>query len=162
MMIHDITEIAGRDKARKRVGRGRGSGSGKTSGRGHKGASSRSGHADKRGYEGGQMPFLRRIPKRGFSNHPFRREFHIVNLKAIAQAFEAGASIDSAALAGKGLIPDTDRPVKILGEGDLTKAVTITVDRVSASARAKIEGCGGSIAILPRRKWTRQGIKELA
>lgn len=162
MMIHEITQIAGRSKARKRIGRGRGSGSGKTSGRGHKGEGSRSGYSRKPAYEGGQMPFPRRIPKRGFSNHLFRRDFHIVNLKAIEQSFDAGATVDAAALIDKGLVPNADHPVKILGEGELSKVVNITADRVSASARTKIEGAGGSITIVPQRKWTRQGVKEIA
>ena len=161
MMIHEITEQVGRSKSRKRIGRGHGSGSGKTSGRGHKGAGSRSGYSSKAGYEGGQMPFARRIPKRGFSNHPFRREYHVVNVKALELAFEAGATVDAAALVEKGLIRDTRQPLKILGEGEVTKALNVTADRLSGSATSKIEAAGGTVNVIPRTKWTRYGIKEL-
>lgn len=160
MMIHEITEQVGRDKARKRIGRGHGSGTGKTSGRGHKGAGSRSGHKNKAGYEGGQMPFARRIPKRGFSNHLFRRDHHVVNIKSLEAAFEAGATVDIAALVDKGLVRDTQQPLKILGEGELTKALNVTADRLSASATSKIEAAGGSVTVIPRTKWTRQRAAE--
>ncbi len=96
-MIHEITEKIGKYKARKRIGRGRGSGTGKTSGRGHKGAGSRSGYSRRPSFEGGQTPYFRRIPKRGFSNAAFRTEFHIVNVAALQDRFEAGANVDAAA-----------------------------------------------------------------
>ncbi len=155
MMIHEITEQVGRYKTRKRVGRGRSSGVGKTSGRGHKGAGSRSGHKHRAYFEGGQMPFARRIPKRGFTNHDFRTLFHIVNLKSIDARFEAGAAVDADALVAAGLIRDAGCPVKVLGEGELTKKIDVTAAKFSASARAKIEAAGGTVNELEKVKWTR-------
>lgn len=155
MMIHEITEKVGRYKARKRVGRGESSGAGKTSGRGHKGAGQRSGTSYRPYFEGGQMPFTRRIPKRGFSNAAFRREFHVVNLKAIDQRFDDGAEVDAAALVKAGLIRDTKLPVKVLGEGELSKKLNITAAKFSASAKSKIEASGGSVVEQVRTIWTR-------
>jgi len=156
MMIHEVTSKVGKYKARKRVGRGRGSGLGKTSGRGHKGAGSRSGHSHRAYFEGGQMTFVRRIPKRGFTNADFRTLYHVLNTKSLNKAFDDGAAITPEALAEKGLIRDTKLPVKILGEGDVTKKFTVTAAKFSASAKKKIEDAGGSITEVRKKKWTRQ------
>lgn len=155
MMIHEITEKVGQYKARKRVGRGRGSGVGKTSGRGHKGSKSRAGYSEKIGYEGGQMPYFRRIPKRGFSNAVFRTDYQLINVSEIEKSFESGATINAETLAHAGLIRDRSMPVKILGNGDLTKKVTITADKFSASAKQKIEASGGTVTQIVKKKWTR-------
>lgn len=146
MMIHDITEKVGAHKKRKRIGRGEGSGFGKTSGRGHKGAKSRSGYKRRASYEGGQRPFFQRFPKRGFSNIRFRKHYHLVNVKALEELFEDGATIDCAALAAKGVVRDTNLPLKVLGEGDLTKKFTVTAAKFSGSAKQKIESAGGTAA----------------
>ena len=155
MMIHEITEKIGRYKTRKRVGRGQGSGHGKTAGRGHKGAGSRAGYKRRPYFEGGQMPFVRRIPKRGFSNARFRRLFHIVNVKALEARFDDGAELDAGVLAEAGIIRDTKLPLKVLGEGELTKKFNVTAEKFSASARAKIEAAGGTTREIARSKWER-------
>ena len=157
MMIHEITEKVGKYKSRKRVGRGRGSGHGKTCGRGHKGAGSRAGFSRKAGFEGGQMPWFRRVAKRGFSNVQFATEYQIVNLIALSKQFESGAEIDREALIDAGLIRDDDsKLVKILGVGDAGSKWSITADRFSKSAREKIEAAGGTVNVIERKKWTRQ------
>lgn len=155
MMIHDITEKTGKYKARKRIGRGHGSGSGKTSGRGHKGAGSRSGYSRRPSFEGGQMQYFRRIPKRGFSNADFRTVYHIVNLAALEERFEKGATVDATALVEAGLIRNFKNPVKILGNGDLTIALQVTADKFSGSAVKKIEAVGGSVTCIVKKKWKR-------
>jgi large subunit ribosomal protein L15 len=158
MMIHDITEKVGKHKARRRVGRGRGSGVGKTSGRGHKGAASRAGFSRRPYFEGGQMSFVRRMPKRGFSNVQFRTNYHVVNLKTLQERVEDGATVDAKSLAAAGIIRDAKLPLKILGEGELTKKLTITAARYSEAAKAKIEKAGGTANEEPLMKWTRQGV----
>ncbi|MFK7959961.1 MAG: 50S ribosomal protein L15 [Phycisphaerales bacterium] len=155
MMIHEITEKVGKYKARKRVGRGRSSGTGKTSGRGHKGAGSRSGNSYRPYFEGGQMSFTRRIPKRGFTNAQFRTDYHIVNVKMLNQRFDDGATVDPDALVAARLIRDTKMPVKILGEGELSKKLSVTAAKFSASATSKIEAAGGSCTVVATEKWTR-------
>ncbi len=152
MMIHEITEKAGRYKARKRIGRGRGSGHGKTSGRGHKGAGSRAGHSRKPAFEGGQMPLFRRIPKRGFSNHAFMKHFWIANLGDIVahESFAKGGDVTPKSLIEAGLIRDTKRPLKVLGglgEGQTSLSVklNVTAAKVTASAKKLIEDAGGSV-----------------
>lgn len=144
-MIHEITEKVGAHKRRKRIGRGEGSGHGGTSGKGHKGALSRAGWNSRPSYAGGATPFSRRFPKRGFSNQGFRALFHIINLKAIEQAFEAGETVDIESLAKRHLVPDTTLPLKVLGEGELTKKVTIEAQRFSASAKSKLEKAGATV-----------------
>ncbi|MFO0874979.1 MAG: 50S ribosomal protein L15 [Phycisphaerales bacterium] len=155
MMIHDITEQVGRHKARKRVGRGRGSGHGKTSGRGQKGATSRSGWSFKAAYEGGQKPFAQRMPKRGFSNVQFATEYHVVNLKALEARCENGSDVTVESLAKLGLVRDARLPLKVLGEGDLTKQLKVTAAKFSASAKAKIEKAGGAVNEVVRATWKR-------
>ena len=159
MMIHEITCTVGRYKSRKRVGRGPGSGNGKTAGRGHKGAGSRSGHRHRAYYEGGQMSWVRRLPKRGFTNAPFKTRFHVVNLRDLEARFDKGAEIDAAALAEAGLIRDAKLPLKVLGEGSLTKAVTVTAAKFSKSAKAAIEAAGGTVNEKPITKWMRDRTK---
>ena len=154
MMIHEITEKVGRFKARKRVGRGEGSGNGKTAGRGHKGAKSRAGYSRRASYEGGQLPWFQRFPKRGFSNAAFKKHYHVVNLKVIEERFDDGAAIDLESLAAIRLIRDTQLPLKILGEGELTKKFTVTAAKFSSSARKKIEAAGGTCTEAVRKPST--------
>jgi len=153
MMIHQITAQAGKYKKRKRVGRGPGSGTGKTCGRGHKGAGSRSGATGsiRAGSEGGQMPLFRRWPKRGFSNAAFRKHFAIVNLKAIEARFDDGAEVNAQTLAEVGLIRGLKLPVKILGEGQLTKKLNVTAAKVSEAAKEKIAKAGGTVNLIVRK-----------
>src|SRR5471032_2884072 len=127
MMIHDVTIVAGKKKRRKRIGKGIGSGSGKTAGRGTKGAGSRSGWTGsiRASREGGQMPLFRRVPKRGFSNFKFRVEFAVINIRTLASRFEDGATITPEALVKAGLIANTKAPVKILGDGDISKKLKV-------------------------------------
>ena len=141
--LSNLSPNPGSRKPRKRIGRGQGSGRGKTATRGHKGYKARSGSSIKPGFEGGQMPLQRRIPKRGFNNI-FRKEFGIVNVQDL-ESFEAGTKIDRAALVDAGLVAKKFQLVKVLGNGDLTKALTVTVDKLSESARKKIEAAGGTI-----------------
>jgi large subunit ribosomal protein L15 len=143
-MIHEITPLAPKNDLPKRKGRGESSGMGKTSGRGNKGAKARVGKYVKRGHEHGQTPIFRRLPKRGFSNADFARHHHIVNLLDL-ETFDAGSTIDSIVLHEKGLIPDTKHPVKILGEGKLTKKLTITASRFSKSAFAALTEAGATM-----------------
>lgn len=142
-MIHDITAGSLRNKLRKRKGRGESSGHGKTSGRGTKGSKARVGTYIKRGYEGGQTPIFRRFPKRGFSNFDFARRFSIVNLEALNH-FKSGATVDAAALREAGLVPNDSLPVKVLGEGELKKKLTVQASWFSKSAHEKIVAAGGS------------------
>jgi len=144
MMIHDITEKVGSHKRRKRIGRGEGSGFGGTAGRGHKGAKSRAGYKRRPSYEGGQRPFFQRFPKRGFSNIRFRKHFHVVNVKVLEELFDAGAEITCQVLAEKGVVRDTTLPLKVLGEGDLSKKFDVKAAKFSGSARQKIEAAGGT------------------
>jgi large subunit ribosomal protein L15 len=142
-MIHDITSAAPRNKRSQRKGRGESSGRGKTCGRGNKGSKARVGKYIKRGYEGGQTPFFRRVPKRGFSNDDFERRFHIVNL-ADLDRFEDGTIVDAAALIEAGLVPDDKQPVKILGEGEVSKKLTVVAGWYSRSAHQRITEAGGT------------------
>ena len=145
MDLSSLTNVAGARKRGKRVGRGCGSGMGKTCTRGNKGQNARKGHKQKLGFEGGQRPLVRRLPKRGFNNFEFRAEALGVNVSTLEKLFNAGDEITVAALAAKGL-SDNKRPrVKILGNGELTKKFTVKVP-CSASAKAKIEAAGGSVA----------------
>lgn len=143
MMINDILSRARRNKTRKRVGRGPGSGSGKTSGRGHKGCKSRSGGGTRLLTEGGQMPFFRRIPKRGFSNAEFRTEYQVVNVSTLNDRFDDGAKVTLTDLEEAGLIHDAAKPVKILGNGEITKKLEVQAMRFSAQAAEKITKAGG-------------------
>ncbi len=135
----------GANKAPKRVGRGSSSGLGTTAGKGNKGQQSRSGGKTYVGFEGGQMPLYRRIARRGFSNEPFKREFSIFNLKQLEEKYADGETVDCASLKAKGLLTKSGTEIKVLGDGEITKKLTVTVDKVSASAKAKIEKAGGTV-----------------
>lgn len=143
LTLDNLSPKAGSRKQRKRVGRGPGSGSGKTSARGQKGYKSRSGSGIKPGFEGGQMPLQRRLPKRGFKNI-FKQRYGIVNLKDL-DCFDDGARVDRQSLLEKGLIAKKDELVKILGQGELSKKMIFAVDKISATAREKITSAGGTI-----------------
>lgn len=150
MMIHEITEQAGKNRKRKRIGRGQGSGWGKQAGRGHKGAGSRRGHSTLFQFEGGQMPYFRRMPKFGFSNANFTVRFWTVNLREIAnhEAFSGGGDVNTQSLVKAGLVRDDSRDIKILGAvGDdgLKVKLNVEVNRVTDGARKHIEGAGGSV-----------------
>ena len=147
MELHDLHPAKGAKKTRKRIGRGPGSGTGKTAGKGHKGQKSRSGYSRRYGFEGGQMPLVRRIPKRGFTNI-FRLEFQVVNLRDLDRSFADGEAVSVEALVEKGLVRGGKRPVKVLGDGDLTKKLTVQVHKFSASAKAGIEKAGGSCEVV--------------
>jgi large subunit ribosomal protein L15 len=146
MDLSNLKPSAGSTRNRKRVGRGQGSGLGKTAGRGHKGSKSRSGGSTKVGYEGGQMPLHRRLPKRGFHN-PFRTEYEVVNLSALT-AFEAGSVVDPATLRAARLVRDTNRPVKILAKGSIDRKLTVKAQAFSGAAREAIEAQGGEVEVL--------------
>lgn len=142
--LHDLKPAPGSHRDTKRLGRGPGSGTGKTAGRGGKGSSARTGYKRKRGFEGGQMPLHRRIPKRGFKNFT-RVEYQVVNVRDLAGLEGA---ITPETLKAVGLVATLGRPVKILGDGDLTGAVTVSAHAFSASAREKIEAAGGTVTVL--------------
>jgi large subunit ribosomal protein L15 len=142
MLNHEITSIAGKHTRRRRVGRGTGSGHGKTCGRGHKGSGSRAGSTSVSLYEGGQMPLFRRMPKRGFNNYKFAKRCEIVNVCQL-ERFEDGASIGIEQLSGAGLIDSIKSKVKILGKGDLTKKLQVTAHKFSKNAEQKIAASGG-------------------
>jgi large subunit ribosomal protein L15 len=152
MRLNDLRPAKGSNKSRKRVGRGPGSGHGKTSGKGHKGQHARSGGGKRAGFEGGQMPLYRRLPKRGFLPYGGKTEYAIVNLKDLG-VLPAGSTVDPNALVKAGLIKRSGRSrVKILGDGEVPHALTVRAHAVSASARTKIEGQGGRVEILPEKE----------
>jgi large subunit ribosomal protein L15 len=146
MSLTNLRPPQGAKHSKKRVGRGQGSGNGKTAGRGHKGAKSRSGFKHKRGFEGGQMPLHRRVPKRGFHN-PFRVEYSVVNLDALAERFDAGAEITPELLRERGLVRAAGR-VKVLARGDIGKALTVRAHKFSGKAAEKIAAAGGKAEVL--------------
>lgn len=143
MKLHELSPARGSKRAKKRVGRGPGSGRGKTAGRGHKGQRSRSGNSLRRGFEGGQMPLVRRVPKRGFTNI-FRQEYEIVNLSRLA---ELEGEVTPELLSGKGWIRP-GRPLKVLGGGEISTALNVSAHKFSATARRKIEAAGGSCRVI--------------
>jgi large subunit ribosomal protein L15 len=149
MNLSNLRPPNGATHSKKRRGRGQGSGNGKTAGRGHKGAKSRSGFKHKRGFEGGQMPLHRRVPKRGFHN-PFREEFEIVNLDTLGSRFDVGVEITPELLRERGLIARIER-VKILGRGEIDKALTVRAHRFSGKAAEKIAAAGGKAEVLETR-----------
>ena len=146
MDLSNLRPAAGSTKNRKRVGRGQGSGLGKTAGRGHKGSKSRAGGSTKVGYEGGQMPLHRRLPKRGFFN-PFRKEFEIVNLSSL-NAFDADSTVDPEALRKAGLARNPKLPVKILAKGEIDRKLIIKAHAFSGAAKAAIEAQGGQAEVV--------------
>ena len=145
MKLHDLQTNPGAKHRRKRLGIGESSGLGKTSGRGHKGQKSRSGGGVRPGFEGGQMPLHRRLPKKGFSNVQFAPKVAVVNVAQLNAKFEDGATITEDTLRAAGLINGRYDAVKVLGNGELERKLTVSVDAVSASAKAKIEKAGGTI-----------------
>ncbi len=146
MELHNLTPKPGSRKDRKRVGRGPGSGSGKTAGRGHKGQLSRSGHTHRRNFEGGQMPLVRRLPKRGFTNI-FRKEFAIVNVGQL-ERFPAGAEITPDVLLAEGIVSQLRDGVKVLGDGALSRKLTVRAHRFSKKAQVAIEAAGGTCEVI--------------
>jgi large subunit ribosomal protein L15 len=145
--LHNLRPAPGAVRERKRVGRGPGSGLGKTAGRGEKGQKSRSGFSQRPGFEGGQMPLYRRVPKRGFNNARFRREYAAVNLEKL-ELFEAGTIVTPEVLLKRGIIKKLKAGVKILGKGELTKALTVRAHKFSAKAQERIAGLGGKAEVL--------------
>jgi large subunit ribosomal protein L15 len=146
MRIHDLSSGDVPRKGRKRVGRGTGSGHGKTSCRGHKGQNSRSGGGVRPGFEGGQMPLQRRLPKRGFANI-FKKEYTLINISNLNR-FEPETLLDIEALKNAGMVKSLKEEVKLLGDGEISHPIVIKVHKVSKSARAKIEAAGGKVEIL--------------
>ena len=147
MDLSNLKPPKGAKHSKKRIGRGQGSGNGKTAGRGHKGAKSRSGYKFKRGFEGGQMPLHRRVPKRGFHN-PFRVEYEVVNLDMLGVKFDAGTVITPELLCERGLVPGGGRLVKILARGEVGKALTVRAHKFSGKAAEKIAAAGGSTELI--------------
>lgn len=161
MLSHEITSVVGRHKARKRVGRGRGSGQGGSSGRGTKGSLSRAGAKKFSIYEGGATPFFRHLPKRGFNNKEFATRFMVVNVSQL-ERFDDGAQVGVEQLSNAGLIPGVQTKVKILGDGELTKRLQVIAHKFSKSAEQKIVGCGGTATkIAQKKKPSRRRKKEV-
>ena len=146
MQLHDYRPNPGSKHRVKRLGCGESSGHGKTSGKGHKGQKARSGGGVRVGFEGGQMPLHRRLPKRGFNNHDFRDKFNVFNVGNLDDRFEDGATIDEDALRKAGLVNGPCDAIKVLGNGEVTKALHLVVNKASATAREKIEKAGGSVS----------------
>ncbi len=147
MGLNNLRPPRGAKRPRKRVGRGPGSGHGKTASRGSKGAKSRSGFRFKRGFEGGQMPLHRRVPKRGFHN-PFRVEYAVVNLDVLAEVFDAGSAVTPDLLRQRGLVRESGALIKVLGRGDLEKKLSVQAHKFSGSAVRKIEAAGGVAEVI--------------
>jgi large subunit ribosomal protein L15 len=147
MKLHELKNVPGAIHRKKRVGCGEGGGHGKTSGRGGKGQSARSGSSIRPGFEGGQMPLYRKLPHRGFNNYEFRTEIAVVNLRDLAGLDESVKDVDAAALAKAGLIRSGETVVKVLGDGEITRAINITAAKFSESAKAKIEKAGGKAIV---------------
>ena len=147
MKLHELSPAEGSVKASFRKGRGAGSGNGKTAGKGHKGQNARSGGGVRPGFEGGQLPLYRKLPKRGFNNARFGKQYSVINVEALNK-FNDGDVVDSAALLLKGIIDSVCDGVKILGEGELTKKLTVKAKVFSASAKEKIEAVGGKTEVV--------------
>lgn len=147
MKLHELSPAEGSTKEVKRIGRGHGSGQGKTAGKGHKGQKARSGGSIRPGFEGGQMPLQRRMPKRGFNNI-FAKEFATVNVSELEKRFENGAVVDAEALIESGAIKDAKDGIKILGNGELSKNITVKAVKFTASAKEKIEKAGGTAEVI--------------
>ena len=145
MKLHELHPALGSVKEAKRIGRGHGSGNGKTAGKGHKGQKARAGHGMRPGFEGGQMPLQRRVPKRGFNNI-FAEEYAIINVASL-EVFDDGAVVDTAALVEKGIVKKNDKAVKVLGNGKLSKKLTVKELNYSETAKAKIEAAGGTVEV---------------
>ncbi len=147
MKLHELSPVPGSTKERKRIGRGPASGQGKTAGKGHKGQKARAGRGMQIGFEGGQMPLQRRISKRGFNNI-FRKEFAIVNLASLEKVFNDGDTVTIEALVASGLVKKTLDGVKILGNGEIAKKLTVQVNAYSETAKSKIEAAGGKAEVV--------------
>jgi large subunit ribosomal protein L15 len=161
MRLQDVCAIRLHRKKKHRVGRGRGSGWGVTAGRGNKGAGSRTGTRRRLRFEGGQMPLYRRLPKRGFTNAPFQVAFHVVNVGDLENAFEAGAVVDIDSVKGVHLAPKKARFLKVLGFGEVKKALKVRAHGASAGAKEKVEKAGGSFEVLPTSVTRRpKGVKR--
>ena len=150
MDLSNLQPPNGAKRKKKRVGRGEGSGTGVTAGRGHKGQKSRSGYKSKRGFEGGQMPLHRRVPKRGFHN-PFRVEYVVVNVDTLSDRFDEGVEVTPDLLRERGIVRRPRALIKILGRGELSKKLTVKAHRFSASASQAITDAGGQVEVLPTR-----------
>ncbi len=146
MKIHELSPAEGQKKKKKRVGRGPGSGHGKTACRGDKGQRARSGGGTRPGFEGGQMPLHRRLPKRGFKN-PFRKEYQVINVRDL-EPFAANATVDAQALKEAGVVKKTWDGIKLLGSGEISRPLIVKVQRVSTAARGKIEAAGGRVEVV--------------
>jgi large subunit ribosomal protein L15 len=146
MMLHELKPAAGSNKAAKRKGRGHGSGNGKTAGYGHKGQKARSG-ATRPGFEGGQLPLQRRLPKVGFNNSVFATVYSTIKISDLEAKFEANAVVDEAAVVAAGLVKKTNDGIKVLGNGELTKPLTVQLKAFTASAKEKIEAAGGKAEV---------------
>jgi large subunit ribosomal protein L15 len=151
MRLHQLSPRPGAKHRRKRLGCGESSGHGKTSGRGHKGQKARSGGTIRLGFEGGQMPLNRRLPKRGFNNTTFKPLFAVINLDTLEARFETGATINEATLRSLGLVNGRNDGIKLLARGEITKALTLEVDKASAAAREKFEKAGGTLHLRPAK-----------
>ncbi len=147
MKLHELTPAAGSAQKAWRKGRGPGSGNGKTAGKGHKGQNARSGGGVRPGFEGGQIPMYRRLPKRGFTNDMFKKEYAIINVGALDK-FEDGATVTVETLVAEGMIRNIKSGVKVLGTGDITKKLTVQANLFSASAKEKIEAAGGKAEVI--------------
>ena len=147
MGLHNLKPAHGSTHSKKRVGRGHGTGQGTQAGRGHKGAQSRSGYSFKRGFEGGQMPLHRRVPKRGFHN-PFRTEYAVVNLDALAELFDAGTVVTPELMREKGLVHGKRLQIKVLARGDMSKQLTVKAHKFSGKAAEKLAAAGGAAEVL--------------
>jgi large subunit ribosomal protein L15 len=146
MMLHELKPAAGSNKAAKRKGRGHGSGNGKTAGYGHKGQKARSG-ATRPGFEGGQLPLQRRLPKVGFNNSVFATVYSTIKVSDLERCFEANAVVDEAAVVAAGLVKKTNDGIQVLGNGELTKPLTVELKAFTASAKEKIEAAGGKAEV---------------
>ncbi|MGF1530639.1 MAG: 50S ribosomal protein L15 [Puniceicoccaceae bacterium] len=145
MQLHDIIDSNGANRQKRRLGKGEGNGHGKTCGKGHKGQKARSGGGIRVGFESGHIPLYRRLPQRGFSNFKFRKEFAVVNLEDLARLGDVDV-VNRESLAAAGLIRNNAGLVKLLGEGEVTRAYKVQLDKVSGSARAKVEAAGGEVS----------------
>ena len=148
MNLHDLSPAPGSRRKPKRLGQGIGSGTGKTAGKGHKGQKARAGGGVKLNFEGGQMPLVRRTPKRGFSNFRHALNYQTVNVKSLEECFDAGNTITKEELLARRLVASPSKPVKILGDGDISKSFTVKADAFSASAKTKIEAVGGKAEVV--------------
>ena len=147
MKLHELSPAEGSVKDSKRIGRGHGSGNGKTAGKGHKGQKARAGRGMRAGFEGGQLPLQRRLPKVGFNNSVFATNYAIINVCDLEERFEANAVVDEAAVVACGLVKKVNDGIKVLGRGELTKPMTVELKAFSASAKAKIEAAGGKAEV---------------